>query len=350
MITLDAVKKIVFGSSIVKWCFVGLVVLVLLSLHSKWKYRESRKKIRQACKESKETIFVALIGEHSTLSTAQTIFSIFEQAACPHRVSVAVYELIDDADGNAVDVYKRMAEKNSASGLIFDSQIAVMQRYSDDDGPYGALRDLMENYLAKQDFVMTLSDSIQMMRGWDKKLIDISARNEEKTAIVVTPHGYPSFTVLSDFDDGMPVLGLRSLHRTENVAAKFWMRECSFAHSSFWRSLNRDLRCPHLISGTDALITAQAISRGWKFMHPCKQSIAETLDTRVKSIWTSSKLSREASAKARFLFDEASLKVLGMSGDIQKHPLLGIVNEHDDDEISAKYGSRADYSYLASKV
>lgn len=346
----ETVKKLVFGSSIFKWCCVGLVVLVLLSVHSKWKYSESIKKIKLACKESKETIFVALVGEHTTLSTAQAIFSIFEQAVCPHRVTVALYELIDDADGNAIDVYRRMAEKNSGSGLTFDSQITVMQRYSEDDGPYGALYELLENYLAQQDFVLTLSDSLQMMKGWDKKLIDIVLRSEDKIALVVTPHGYPSFSVLSDFEDGMPVIGLRNLHRSANVPAKFWMRDCSFAPSSFWRSKHRRPRCPNLISGTDALITAQAISRGWKFMHPCKHSIAEILDTKVRSAWTSSKQSREASVKARFLFEESALKILGMNKDIQKHPLLGIVNEQDEDEISIKYGSRADYSYLASKL
>jgi hypothetical protein len=345
---LVSLKKVVFGSPIVKWCFVSLVVLVLLSLHSKWKYREARKKIKNACRDSKESIFVALLGEHSTLSTAQSIFSIYEQAFCPNRVQVAVYELIDDADGNAIDLYRKMAEKNSASGLIFDHQITVMQRYSEDDGPYGALYDLTENYLKQQEYVLTLTDSMQMMRGWDKKLVDIVTRAPEKTALVITPNAYPSFSVLSDFEDGMPILGLRSLNKIDNVASKFWMKECSFSPSSFWR--HRIMRAQHLLGGTDALITTHAIARGWKFMHPCKHSIAENLETKVKSLWTPSKRSRDASARARLLFDESSLKILGMNKEIQKHPLLGIVNDADDDEIIAKYGSRADYMYLASKI
>jgi hypothetical protein len=53
---------------------------------------------------------------------------------------------------------------------------------------------------------------------------------------------------------------------------------------------------------------------------------------------------------ARKAFDAGALRLLGMENIIKIEPRMGIVNTQDEDEITAKYGSRADYEYFASKL
>lgn len=341
--------------SALRWAALGLVVLVALSLHTRWKQRGARKRMQAACANvDNRTIFVALLGEHSTLNTAQALYSVFEHAACPSRVRVGLYEVVDDADGSALDVYTRMAEKNGASGMSFASQVSVLQRFAADRGPLGALQELFMHALRDEAFVLTLSDATQVLKGWDKKMLELVER-AGRTCLVVTPATNPSFGVLSDFEDGLPVLGLRNLSSFANTPAKFWQRECSFAPADFWKQRGKELQSEalrHLDAGLEVLVTCDAMARGWKFLHPAKHALAQPLPSSFRSCWGSSRASRAASADARLAFTRYSepLRALGMLGDIRKEPLLGIVSAADEDEIVTKYGSNADYQYLASKL
>jgi hypothetical protein len=325
--------------SIFKWGVLGLLALAALSFHTRWKQSSTKKTIRRACKESKDGIFVALVGEHSTLASAQALFSVFQQASCPYRVRVGLYELIQRE--SVLDVYKRMAEKNSDSGLSFVENVVCMRRYAENKGPYAALGELMQHSYSGEKYVLTLSSSVQMLKGWDTLLIHLSEKAGPKTALVVSPKLHPSFYVLKNFENGFPEFGAKPMFLPQNAPSKFWTRECSFAPASFWTKF-RDLR--FLRHGTDALISADAVAAGWKFLSPCKHDIALPIAAG-ESAWERT-LQQENRAQKAFLQLEDSLRVLDLK-QAGRLAIMGIVNEQDEDEIRAKYGTRADYKYLA---
>jgi hypothetical protein len=130
-----------------------------------------------------------------------------------------------------------------------------------------------------------------------------------------------------------------------NVPAKFWQRDCTFARQGFWRTHKRAIK--GLIAGADMLITAEAVARGWTFVHPCKHTLCNTLQTGSRSLWYSIEESKKATERAREAFRELSdaLKKLGIKGGVEKEAISGIVDRFDDEEIKAKYGSKAEYEY-----
>jgi len=337
---LSVLAKLVAGSSIVKWVSLGFLVLVLLSLHTSWKHRKTRSLIQKACKDTKAKIFIALLGEHSPTNTAQTLFSIFEGALCPHNVRVGLYECIDDSDSNAVDVYKAMAEKNATSGIVFADNITVLQRFAQDQGPYAALKTIMEHGRQQEEYIMTLSDSIHLAKGWDKKLTELSARSMQTAFVIPTT---ASFLRITGFLEDMPLFEWSPLRVVRNVPAKFWRRDCTFAPASFWKTW-RDL--PHLgTHGTNFIVTADASA--WKLVHPCKHVIASALPTDFESVWQPTKASYKEALNVIKLLPtlKNSLQALGMYETVSKEAKCGVVDANDDDEILAKYGSKADYNY-----
>jgi hypothetical protein len=96
------------------------------------------------------------------------------------------------------------------------------------------------------------------------------------------------------------------------------------------------------------LVSAEAITHGWKFMHPCKHRIAAPLDID-SSLWEGVRENSKASTAARNAMQndlEESLKVLGLKNGVQKDAIVGIVDMADNDEIEAKYGSKAEFEYV----
>jgi hypothetical protein len=301
-----------------------------------------KKRIEKSCLNSSQSIFVALLGEHSSASIAQTLFSIFENASCPHRIRVGLYEIIDNEE-DASEKYLKLSRKNSVSGLSYENQITIMKRFSSDRGRYGALRELMQHALKDSRFVLTSNDTSLFLQDWDIKLISEIDRFSH-TSLILSTSEFPSFTVLSTFEDGMPIVGWRSLHKSAEVAAKFWIYQTSFSTASFWRKMRWQKDSDYLIAGTDVMVTCDALSRGWKFIHS-KTNIL-TLQSTSDNLWTYPyKLTKSS------VFDcyKDQLKSLGMV-DSFKDAALGVVDDKNEDELNSKYGSRAEYLYSLTKL
>ena len=80
-----------------RWTVLCIFLLIGLSIHTRWKQTSSRKRMEKFCSSNgNQTIFVALISEHSSISAAKTLFSIFDNAACPKRIRVGLYEIVEE--------------------------------------------------------------------------------------------------------------------------------------------------------------------------------------------------------------------------------------------------------------
>jgi hypothetical protein len=180
----------------------------------------------------KENIFVVLLSEHSSAQAAQTLFSLFDQSVCPSRIHVGLYELLDNSEPSALEMYKTMAERHSSSGLSFHTQVQVMKRRSKDQGPYGALWEIIEHCLGDEEFVFTCNDACLFSKAWDKECIKES---REKTILKQPPSS--SFPVFKDFKENLPELSLEVFHVQDSVPILFFQRNCSFAPNKFWASI-----------------------------------------------------------------------------------------------------------------
>lgn len=360
--------------SALRWAAFVLVVLVALSAHTRWKQRKARRRLEVQCGAAagageQATIFVALVGEHGSAASAQALFALLDSAACPRRVRVGFYDIIDTSTGDPVAMYRTMAEKYGSLGTSFHDNVTVMRRMADDQGPYAALWELLQHAYSGETHVLTLSDGVHMQRGWDAKLLELLSRSPapSKTCFVLPPSG--GFTVVNAFEDGVPVVGTRPWAKTDGTPmprVKFWTRCASFAPASMWRGTSsagthgvpcRRDALRYLNAGTDVVVTAEAVRVGWAFRTPAKllPMLVSQAPTAEPSAWpATSKASRHAANAARILLYGPSLApalaALGLHATAGKEAVLGIVDPRDEEEVEAKYASVAEFLYVASKV
>jgi hypothetical protein len=358
--------------SALRWAALVLVVLIGLSAHTRWKQRKAQRRVESQCGAAASaggTIFVALVGEHGSTATAQALFALLDGAACPRRVRVGLYELIDTATGSALDMYRAMAEKYGALGTSFHQNVTVMQRMADDQGPYAALCELMQHAYASEAHVLTLTDAVHVQRGWDTKLLELLARTPapSKTCLVLPPSG--GFTVVHGFEDGVPAVGTRPWAKLDGDSlprVKFWTRCASFAPAAMWHAGQSSYRgtvacrrhaLRHLNAGTDIVVSAEALAAGWVLRTPARlvPSVLLPAPHVPPSAWpATSKASRHAAATARNeLYSPPlapALAALGLHATANKDAVLGVVDARDEGEIEAKYASVAEFLYIASKV
>lgn len=355
--------------SALRWGALILMALAVLSVHTGWKQRKAKRRLEAQCTAAsgEATIFVALTGEHGTAATAQALYAVLDGAACPRRVRVGLYELLDVATGSALDMYRAMAERYSALGTSFADRVNVMRRFADDQGPYGALWELLTHAYRGEAYVLTLSDAAHVQHGWDTKLLELLARAPApaRTCLVLPPSG--GYPVVDGFEDGVPTLGMRPWAKLDGPAlprVKFWTRTASFAPAGMWKGGARALPCRreplrHLNAGAEVLLTADAMSSGWVLRSPARALptlLAGASGARASSVWSrSTKASRlAAAALVRHVLYSAplapALAALSLHASVGRDAVMGIVDPRDEDEIEAKYSSVAEFLYIASKI
>ena len=241
-----------------------------------------------------------------------------------------------------------------------------MKRDNYDDGPYGALKDLFEYNYLKEDYVMTLSDIAVLHQHWDSELISFyETKPISNICLVVTPIQALSFTVFHSFNSqGMPIISLKKAPESKKdtiLPAKFWVRECTFAPSRFWKDIFKNSPViKHLHEGTNFIVTCLGYKNNWRFVHPNNLRIYERATVKQNSAWDfkiSDKINAFislANQSAIKVFSCVTLKpVLKMlnieNGIVHSNAFLGIVDEHNNEELVHKFGSRADYFYWKSK-
>jgi len=342
----DTVGKSI--SSALKWGLLILCALAALSLHTWWKQKKVIKRIKSHCASAQnDTIFVVLLGECSAKTTAQSLYSIFEKASCPTRVTVGLYEFLDHEDaktGGALSLYKSMAQRHGSSGLSYESQVTSMMRLKSDQGPYAAIFEIIQHLLKKEKFVFVFNDSLQLLSGWDSIALNALAQKDEKSIII--QHDSSSFPLLSEFKEGVPEITFKEFYSPDSVQVSFWSRCSSFSSSLLWKDLpNNRNRFKHIIYGVDVLISLESRNLGWTFYSSSSPFVTRL--TTSKSIFKSHKKriheDLDQYLKNKFAKELKEIDLLPPG----RKALMGVCDEQDEQEIVAKYGSIAEFLYLA---
>lgn len=368
-ISYNQIKKFVIIS------VFAFLTLLCLSAHTKWTHNKIMKQLAINCdktESSKYRIFVALLSEYGVEQCAECLLHIFDNAFCPNRVTVAVYfnstinQTHYNSEEDIVHAYKTLAEKKSKIGNTFESQIIIMRRDAFDDGPYGALRDVFEYNYGKEEYVMTLSDIAILHANWDRELLSFyESKPLSNVALVITPSQKRSFSFFDSFNaQEMPVISLKKAPESKKDAilpAKFWLRECTFTSSKFWKDIFKNSPLiKHLYEGTNFLISCLGYKNGWRFVHPNNLVIYDRSNLKVgkQSAWNVQYNNAQVSKAHKTAIQIFSsdllkpvLKIMGIeNGIVHSTAFLGIVDELNNEELIHKYGSRADFFYWKSKI
>ena len=348
------------------------------------------KRQQSACSSLKdETIYVALLNYSGSGAGGRCLYSLFENAKCPTRIHVGIYEASYIPRGGAVEFYDKLQKRFSSSALNFKTQIKSFPVSSRNGGSYVARQHLIEKTYADEKYILTLNDNVEMLKNWDEELVRTLSSLPKNNVVVAPPSPAKNvFTWLfdSNLDARYPVVGGFSesglpLHTSKpflgnssldsNVQKSLlWMSSCSFCHASFFveskkplLSLNHENQnknedeeqqnfaiaiarrnLPNLFLD-DTLLTCDAMAAGWNFHCSTRgisrfwfDSDANIVSTRsgipLEDIFKDSKETRDIMHKELGPY----LQEIGLYKKATSKAFLGVVDPSNREEIGKKHG------------
>jgi len=333
---MDSIKQLLqtyaetYINSMYAKIFIGIfVVLVILSLHTKFTRSRAKKILNNKCSKNAKTIFVIMLAHHDNATKA--LFDLFENADCPTNIKVSVYDITGT---NCKESYVRMASRFGKLGESFGKNITVLKRFAHDQGDYAAIYTLLKHNYQNEEYMCITNDNIYMNAGWDTYLI----QNTENNTVLT---GIPDhFTVLDTFEDGLPTISLKKAARSSLFKMQYWSKHFSFSKS--WKH-SKTFYEKFMLGGTDILISSELTKLNYTF-----KSVGNVFKfVQQESRWKRDSKSMQASRQCiEHLKLNMPLEKLGIYPKLKPSCILGIVNESDKKEIELKYGHMADYVYM----
>jgi hypothetical protein len=305
---MEVVKKVL---SPWKWYVaiaVGIIVIWLI-----WRWRVScnraakRKSIDKYCATvpESESIFVA-IPSYRDPQCSETIFDLFEKAACPFRITVGVCQQNYPIDEDSVDGYKRMAHRgvHDFSGRI------RMHRISADEakGPMYA-RHLIEKHLYRgEKYYLTIDAHMLFTPNWDKKLIKMWKICKEwspKPILTMYPDDFkpynrtwsipnyenqpPSYLRFKKFNEQtglVEIEGPKFKRVPSNPSLSlFWAAGFTFGLGSQIAEVPFDPHCHYTFLGEEISMGARLWTSGYDFYHPTTMVVYHMWERQRPTFW-----------------------------------------------------------------
>ena len=159
------------------WAFVGLLLLV-----SFWGYatfsRRKRKSdrvssIRRHCSDrGGDTAIFVMVYAYRDASAANTVFSLFENAACPFRVFVGVYEETGPRDPDVWSVYDSMWPRSALRRSHAPNLRVLSYPSSTSGGVLNAYVAMMNRLWRGERIVMAVRSGGDVVPAWDRRVVD----------------------------------------------------------------------------------------------------------------------------------------------------------------------------------
>ena len=292
------------------WFVVGAVTIIVLFVIASFfsrrhsRYRQARYERDRESKASFEdhlnTIFVAIPCYKDEEECANTLFSLFNEADCPWRVTVGLLHHIDDAntpdpiDGmpsnaaaiidDVINRYEQVCAQKDATPFASNIRTLVLPA-SEARGPWVARATIERELYSRERFYMTLDSHSRMVKSWDTKVLSMYTQccaHHEKPIITTIPGTYirgtkvadderPTFTAVHHMNaNGFPVL--RSVPYAEPpvrcIPAPFYTPTFSFASSNLIREVPSDSSCAFAHRAETYVQSARYWTHGWTFVQP----------------------------------------------------------------------------------
>jgi hypothetical protein len=292
------------------WLVLGtLTVLVIFVIASFFSRRQSRylqaryerqREAKAAFEDHLNTIFVSLPCYKDEEECAYTLFSIFNEADCPWRVTVGLLHHIDDEntpdpiDGmptnaaaiidDIINKYEHICTQRDATP--FSSHVkTLVQPASTAKGPWAARAMIERELYGRQRFYMTVDSHTRMVKSWDTTALRLYKQccgHHPKPILTTIPGTYLRGTEVADDDrptftavhhtnaNGFPVL--RPIPYAEPpvrcTVAPFYAPAFSFASSNLIREVPSDPSCAFVHRGEAYVQSARYWTHGWTFLQP----------------------------------------------------------------------------------
>lgn len=258
--------------------------------------RRRRQEIEQECRAipEGETIFVS-IASYRDPQCPETVFDLFEKAACPSRIIVSVCQQNGDSDKGVLEQYRKLVARRGAED--FSDQIRMYYVRADQaQGPMLA-RHLLENDLYHNERYYLIIDSHTLCTPrWDVACIRMWQQARElspKPILTMYPGGFKPFRrrwPKRGYDNRPPgyVRFLKFVKRTglvhtagfpmqrmpeRPVPSLFWVACYSFGLGSQIREVPYDPHCPYVFVGEEISMAARLWTHGYDFFHPTRMVV-----------------------------------------------------------------------------
>ncbi len=286
---------------------VGIIALFILvsclnRRRSRWnqvRYERARE-LRATFEDHLNTIFVAVPCYKDEDEAAFTLFSLFNEADCPHRVTVGLLHHIDDnntpdpIDGlptnaasiieNVINRYEHLCSQNDATPFSSAIKTLVLPARKA-RGPWAARAAIEHDLYASERFYMTIDSHSRMVKSWDTRILSMYKQccaHHPKPILTTVPGTFvkgtampederPTFTAVGGTNaNGFPVL--KSLPYTEMPVrcfqAPFYTPTFSFASANLVKEVPSDPNCAFAHREEAYVMSARYWTHGWTFLQP----------------------------------------------------------------------------------
>ena len=299
------------------WTSVAVVAVFVLVSLARRRYNRS---VQQAYESSREkratfedhlnTIFVSIPCYKDEEECAKTLFSLFDRADCPWRVSAGVlhhvnnnhipslFEASSDTRAitdNILNRYEHLCRQSDATS--FSSNIRIIVRpASEAQGPFVARAEIEHSLFRKERFFMTVDSHTRFVKSWDTKVLDMYRKCfkiSEKPILTTYPGSFDRNTSLPDFetstfvavdgqldDTGFPRVKPIpfELKPVRCFSSPFWIPCFSFASSNLIKEVPMDPGYSFVFWPEMYVQSARYYTHGWDFLHP-QEPICHHLDS-----------------------------------------------------------------------
>ncbi len=371
----------------VKWIIIAVVgVLACASVafgvwHSRRTQRRKRQTLQRQCAGtlgSGETILVNLLSFNQPQQTALTIANVFNMAACPLRVYIAVYEVFDDKHpGSVMDEYA--AECKASFGTVFclkDHIRALRVPASEQKGVLVAMDQLERHLLRSETFVCTVNPGARLCQNWDdlcitswkgvgKERVVISAVLPNESSFEKIGASVPGTYAVWNSDLSLSAIQMKKqILNGLVVSSVAWSSSFSFTSSACCRALPyAGISIPDHAAKNwctwmhDIIQSIRLATNGWTVYHPRFAVGVTTVDAEIQKQASASPWQQKMLLKAMSMLTPETAKILGWTlSDSGKHiqvtarGQLGLHDANDIDEVDAKLGSIGEIYSLQARL
>lgn len=302
------VRDVYSGWKLYIWIVVGILILWVI-----WRWRTEaclvarRREIDFACRSipESETIFVS-IASYRDSQCAETIFDLFEKAACPFRITVGVCQQNYPVDDDVIESYRLLARKGIHD---FSNRIRIVRLSADEaQGPMLA-RHLIEKKLYRDEKYYMVTDSHMMfVPGWDRKAVDMLRTCSQWSAKPVLtmypedfktyhrtwglpnyenqPGAYLRFKKFNDTTGIVEIEGPKFKRKPSTpVLGMFWGACFSFGFGCQVNEVPFDPHCPYVFIGEEISMAVRLWTSGYDLYHPNEMIVYHMWERKRPTFW-----------------------------------------------------------------
>jgi len=222
----------------------------------------------------------------------ETVFDLFDKAACPSRISVGVYQHNEDSDEDVLAGYRRPVARHG--GLDFSDWVRVYSVPADRaQGPVLARYSIEQRPYHGERYYLIIDSHPLFSPHWDDACIRMwnqACQLAPRSILTMYPadfnfklfhrrwpardyeHRPPGYLHFSGFDPDsglVSIMGADMAHRSGRpIRSLFWSASYSFGSGSRICEVPFNPHCTYVFIGEEISMAAQLWTHGYDFFHP----------------------------------------------------------------------------------